>query len=273
VHIPHYASSVWGKIAQELEIETVYYNIDSAFLPKDIDERDGDAVFLINYHGLCAGYIKNAPFKNKIVDNSMAFFEEPPKDENTYTIYSARKFFALPDGAYLVSGKPFENMPVLEKDVSYKRTRMLFHALELGSGEAYKESQTNEQELANSTKAMSSLTKKLVCTVDYEKEKQLRNRNFNILHSCLKKYNLLSIDKDGNYAPQFYPLLVNADIRARLVAKKIYIPLMWRKTLSEEFDGLAEKTFSEELISLPIEPDYSENDMEYLAKTVVALLT
>ncbi|MBE6623019.1 MAG: ATP-grasp domain-containing protein [Ruminococcaceae bacterium] len=273
VHIPYYASSVWEKIAGELGIETVYYHIDSKFLPLDIDEKDGDAVFLINYYGLCTDYIKNAPFKHKIADNSMAFFEEPMHYENTFTIYSARKFFALPDGAYLVSNVPFEKVEELETDISYKRTRMLFHALELGSGDAYKESQTNEQELVLSRKAMSGLTKKLVCAVDYKNEKRLRNRNFNILHSYLKEFNLLSIDTDENFAPQFYPLLVNSDIRSRLVEKKIYIPLMWRKTLSEEFDGFAEKTFSEKLISLPVEPDYSETDMEYLAKTVIALLT
>ena len=273
VFIPYYASSVWTKIADELGIECVYYHIDKSFIPADINEQEGDAVFLINYHGLCTEYIKNAPYKNKIVDNSMAFFEEAFTAENTYTIYSARKFFAVPDGAYLVSSAPFENVPTLEADISYKRTRMLFHALELGQGAAYKESQTNEQELVTLRKAMSALTKTLLAGVNYEEEKKIRQRNFNILHNSLAKYNLLSIDRGGNFAPQFYPLLVSVDIRSRLVEKKIYIPLMWRGTLSAEFDGLAEKTFSEGLLPLPIEPDYSESDMEYLAKTVIALLT
>ena len=273
VFIPFYASSVWAKIADEFGIECVYYHIDKNFLPVDIDEQEGDAVFLINYHGLCTGYIKNAPFKNKVVDNSMAFFEDASTEENTYTIYSARKFFAVPDGAYLVSSAPLKNVPTLEADISYKRTRMLFHALELGQGAAYKESQTNEQELVTLRKAMSSLTKTLLASVNYDDEKKTRQRNFGILHNALAQHNLLSIDHDGNFAPQFYPLLVSADIRSRLVEKKIYIPLMWRGTLSAKFDGLAEKTFSEELLPLPIEPDYSESDMEYLAKTVIALLT
>ncbi len=273
VFIPYYASAVWEKIAAELGIECVHYHIDKNFLPVDINEQDGDAVFLINYHGLCTEYIENSPFKYKIVDNSMAFFENPSQNGNTYTIYSTRKFFAVPDGAYLVSGTPFRNVPKLEADISYKRTRMLFHALELGQGAAYKESQTNEQELVNLRKTMSELTKSLLSSVNYEGEKKSRQQNFNILHNSLAQYNLLSIDRGDNFAPQFYPLLVSADIRSRLVEKKIYIPLMWRGTLSAEFDGLAEKTFSERLLPLPIEPDYSEYDMEYLAKTVVALLT
>ncbi len=273
VFIPYYTSSNWEKVASELGIGCVYYHIGSNFLPTDIDEQEGDAVFLVNYHGLCTEYIETCSFKHKIVDNSMAFFEEPSKKENTYTIYSARKFFAVPDGAYLTANVPFKNVTLPEQDISYKRMKALFHALEFGPGDAYKESQTNEQELATLRKSMSSLTKKLLLSVNYEKEKQSRLQNFNILHSYLKQYNLLSIDNDDNNAPQFYPLLVTADIRSRLIEKKIYIPLMWRKTLSEEFDGFCEKTFSQRLICLPIEPDYSASDMEYLAKTVVALLT
>lgn len=273
VFIPHYASSNWEKVATELDIACVYYHIDENFLPTDIQEQDGDVVFFINYHGLCGGQIENLPFKYKIVDNSMAFFEKPSASKNTYTIYSARKFFAIPDGAYLIANVPFQNIVLPEQDISYKRTRVLFQALELGPGEAYKETQTNEQELATQRKAMSSLTKKLLLAVDYEKEDHARKQNFNVLHSYLSKHNMLSIDIDGKSAPQFYPLLVSADIRSCLIEKKIYIPLMWRKTLSEAFDGLAEKMLSQRLLCLPIEPDYSAQDMEYLAKTVVSLLT
>lgn len=273
VFIPYYASSNWEKVAAELGIAYVYYHIDSSFLPTDIQEQDGDAVLLINYHGLCTAYIENAPFKHKIVDNSMAFFEKPSTAENTYTIYSARKFFAVPDGAYLTANLPITSTNVTEQDVSFNRTTALLQALELGPGKAYKAYQANEQQLAPARKSMSRLTKKLLCSIQYEKEKNERMQNFNILHSYLWQHNMISINNDGNFAPQFYPLLVSADIRSRLIEKKIYIPLMWRKTLSEEFSGLAEKTFSERLICLPIEPDYSVSDMEYLAKTVVALLT
>ncbi len=273
VHIPHYASGVWDKIADEIGVEHKHYHIGENFLPTDVDADENDAVFLINYHGLCSEYIKNAPYKNKIIDNSMVFFEAPIMQENVYNIYCARKFFAVPDGAYLISKSISDGDNVFDTDISYKRARMLLRSLELGPGEAYKEQQTNEQELVSSRKSMSVLTRKLLECVDYEKEKHARIRNFNTLHNLLKQHNKIPCDFIEDSAPQFYPLLVSADIRSLLIDKKIYIPLMWRKTLSEEFESLAEKIFSERLISLPIEPDYSESDMEYLAKTVIALLT
>jgi hypothetical protein len=48
---------------------------------------------------------------------------------------------------------------------------------------------------------------------------------------------------------------------------------MWRKTLSEAFDGLAEKRFSEKLVCLPISAAYTEEDARYLLETVLAALT
>lgn len=273
VHLPYYASSAWEKAATECGAECVFYHIDARFLPIGIDAGEGDAVLLVNYHGLCGEYIKNARFPVKIVDNSQSFFTEPIMEENTFNIYAARKFFAVPDGAYLISSSLRGSIADWETDVSYKRARALLLALECGAGAAYKEQQTNEQELVLKRAGMSALTRRLLSAVDYEAERRMRARNFAILHKFLQPHNTLSLDPEDNFAPQFYPLLVSADIRSLLIGKKIYIPLLWRKTLSEEFDGFAEKTFSEKLICLPIEPDYSENDMEYLAETVIASLS
>ncbi len=273
VHIPYYASSAWEKAAAECGVECVFYHIDEHFLPIGIDAHESDAVLLVNYHGLCGEYIRNARFPIKIVDNSQSFFTEPIPEENTYNIYAARKFFAVPDGAYLISHSLRGCTPTRETDLSYKRARALLLALECGAGAAYKEQQTNEQELSGKRAGMSTLTKKLLSAVDYNTERQARARNFATLHCRLSSHNTLSIHPQDDFAPQFYPLLVTADIRSLLVGKKIYIPLLWRKTLSEEFAGTAEKTFSEKLLCLPIEPDYSESDMEYLAETVIASLS
>ncbi len=273
VHIPYYAASAWGKIADELGVECKHYHINENFVPVDLCPGDDDAVLLINYHGLCTGYINNASLKNKIIDNSMAFYQAPLMEKGVYNIYSCRKFFPVPDGAYLISSSLDGYDFALESDVSYKRALASVKSLELGEGAAYKEQQTVEQELAKDRKSMSSLTKKLLCSFDYTVEKALRQNNFNILHSSLKKYNLLDLDQEDLPAPQYYPLLVNADIRELLIGRKIYIPLMWRKTATPEFEGKAEKMLSDKLICLPLSVEYSHTDMEYLAETVISLIT
>ena len=274
VCVPYYASSAFEKIAQGMDIECVKYRIGNDFMPIDLTAGDSDAVLLINYHGLCADKIKALNFGKKIIDNSMSFYQEPILEEGTYNIYSCRKFFAVADGAYLISSSLSHARRLdLKRDISYKRASALLKSLELGESAAYKDMQTNEQELAKKRCTMSALTEKMLLAIDYDAERKLRKNNFAILHEYLKQFNLIKINETPDAVPQYYPLLIKEDIRGYLLAKKIFVPLMWRSTLSEEFDGSFEKTLSERLISLPISPEYSEKDMEYLAETVVSLIT
>lgn len=274
VHIPYYSASAFSRIAEESGVECVYYHIGEDFLPTDLSPAEGDAVLIINYHGLITDYVKELPWGNLIIDNSMAFFEPPIMREGVYNIYSARKFFAVADGAYLISPSICEkNKLTLERDVSYKRALTLLKSLEMGESAAYKDMQTAEQRLSSSRALMSALTEKMLSAVDYESERSKRQRNFERLHQLLGKYNSLSLKNISDGAPQLYPLLVNGDIRSHLISKKIFVPLMWRRTLTEEFSRLPEGRLSAGLLCLPISAEYSEEDMEYIARTVIAKLT
>lgn len=271
VHIPYYGASAWERIACALSVECVFYHIDERFLPIDLAPAEEDAVLLSNYHGLLSSYLQHAPFKNKIVDHSMAFFAPPILSDGVYNIYSCRKFFAVADGAYLVAKHLPDLASELPTDVSYLRAAALLRALECG--EAHKEMQANEQELVSARARMSHLTKRMLSALDYEEERKKRARIFARMHGALREYNQLSVDLLQDLAPQFYPLLVDGDIREQLIEKKIYTPLMWRKTLSNAFEGLAEKRFSERLVCLPISTEDTDGDVSYLLEVVLAAIT
>ncbi len=270
VHIPYYISPSFAKIAGELDIECKYYHINRDFLPEDLNPGEADAVLLVNYFGLCHDFINNYDAKYKIIDNSTAFYQKPVLEEGVYNIYSCKKFFSVPDGAYLIT-KASGEIP-LKRDVSYKRARALLMSLELGENSAYKEQQANEQDFYKERAKMSVLTEKIMASQDYQKERSNRIRNLKTLHSLLKDFNLLKLDVD-NAVMQSYPLLVDADIREHLVNKKIYIPLMWRKFISDEFSGTQEKLFSEKLLCIPIDAHYTTEDMVYIGETIINLLT
>ena len=205
-----------------------------------------------------------------IIDNSMAFFAEPLMFNDVYNIYSPRKFFAVPDGGYVI-GNITDEIP-LERDQSYKRARTLLESLELGEEAAYKEQIANEQALFPVRKRMSGLTEKMLSSIDYEIEKKARRTNFDILDKHIGSLNRYSI-KSEEAVPQFYPLLVNVDIRNILISHNIYSPMMWRRLISEQFIGTAERLFSERMLYLPIDQRYSPQDMEYIADTITSLLT
>lgn len=270
VHIPYYCPISYSRIANELGVECIFYHIDKDFLPVDLNPGADDAVLLINYFGLCTDFVKEYNAKYKIIDNSTAFYEGAQMGEGIYNIYSCRKFFSVADGAYLVS-KNISKIP-LEKDVSCRRAVSLLISAELGENAAHKEVQTIEQELSSKRLAMSVLTDKMMSSYDYTEEKSKREDNLNILHSILVKYNL--IDFEGKPpVSQVYPLLVNDDIRDYLVAQKIYVPLMWRRFICEEFNGTCERLFSEKLLCIPADSCYTPEDMRYIADFIVNLLS
>ena len=72
--------------------------------------------------------IGRALWKQLIVDNTQAFCFS---DRGVDTFYSARKFFGVPDGAYLYTDK-FLNVE-LEQDVSCQRCEHLLRRIDEGA--------------------------------------------------------------------------------------------------------------------------------------------
>lgn len=275
VHMPYYTSPVWSRVAEDAGVQVKYYHIGLDFQPVDLHPAQEDAVLIVNYHGLCHDFIRrfSAGHSNVIIDNSMAFFAEPVVAQGVYNIYACRKFFAVPDGAWLISRSLPGRVIALETDVSYRRAGAMLKALELGEAAAYKEHQAIEQALGESRMLMSRLTERMLEAVDYPCHARRRRENFDLLHTRLEKFQLLPLNTGSEVVPQFYPLLVDGDIRRSLVSKNIFIPLMWRKLLGQQFDGTAEQMLSRKLLCLPVDPRYSLQDMEYLAQTITALLS
>lgn len=270
--VPYYISGAYLRVLAELEIKPVFYRIDEQFVPIDID-ASATAALIVNYNAECERFSERyvREHKNVIIDNTYSFFTDPIISESVYNIYSPRKFFPTPDGAYLVSATlPDVDLKV---DVSHKRYGTLLKSLECGEGEAYKEYMADEQEVSSERLLMSALTAAQLSCFDQAACKAARQRNFAILAARLDSVNLYSPSTQDGTPPKFYPLMVNEDIRASLVARKIYAPLMWRRLLTDKHLGTNERRFSERMIYLPTDQWYSESDMEYIADTVLALLS
>ena len=90
-------------------IEVVFYHIDKEMQPIDIQDEVGSLIILVDYFGVLGKKIENIAmgFSNAevILDRAHAFFSRPVLRDNVYNIYSAKKFFGVPDGAYLISTK------------------------------------------------------------------------------------------------------------------------------------------------------------------------
>lgn len=159
----------------------------------------------------------------------------------------------------------------LEQDYSAGRASFLLQSIELGTNGAYQMCMDNEQSMAGRYCAMSDLTLRMLKSVNYEKVKTTRRNNYNCLHGYLGASNGLHMEL-GDCVPQYYPFLASAALREYLLTRHIYLPLMWRKCLSEEFAGRVEQRYARDICCLPIDQRYGEADMAYLAKAVLAAL-
>lgn len=235
-----------------------------------------DCIMVCNYFGLKSYDFyerMSRRYKNIIFDNTQAFYAKPILKENIYNVYSPRKFVGVPDGGYLI-GLRIKGINIeLKQDSSYDTSLYLLKSLEYGQNEAYEEYLRNEERILKSGMMwMSSLTKKLLTTPDYDRLKAKRLENYKILEGLLGAYNLIDtriIDNDT--VPFVYPFLTNknrSSLRKYLVGKKIYVSQWW-KAVIEKDSTTYERDLSECLYPLPIDQRYTEKDMKEIASIVI----
>lgn len=275
IYCPYYICESVINSLKENNIEILFYELDDNLFPKNIEEFLDEYIIWPNYFGIFSSEIINKKFrKNKkvILDNTQAFFSQPIEDK--ISIYSCRKFFGVPDGAYLIAKNLIDED--IENEVSYNKISFLFKSIELGTNEGYLEHLENEKKLEkNKIIGMSKLTKQLLCTYDYEKIKNIRQQNFLYLHKKLEDYNQIAylIDVNNINAPMVYPFLIEIeDMREYLIKNKIYIPNWWGYLLEIVPRETLEYKMSKYLLPLPIDQRYSEIDMEYIGNIIIKFI-
>lgn len=253
--------SVFSALKKQNLTNIVYYEIDKSFLPVlDAQPKEHEAVYIVNYYGQLDNEVLlslKQRYQRIIVDNVQAFFQMPLP--NTDTLYCCRKWFGVPDGAYLYSSVDYANLN-LEVDHSSQRFAALLGRYEDGAEAHYKEFCSNESFFDQQpVLQMSTLTENLMCSIDYDMVRKRRDENFIILYKEFKKTNLLKLTvPEGAF---YYPLLINdaAVIRKRLLERKIYIPILWPECKNE---------WAKSILPLPIDQRYNGGDMQYIIEGV-----
>ena len=269
LYIPYYLCDSVSYMLKRNGYDFEYYNIDSNFIP--IFNKvlaNNEYLYVVNYYGQLNKekiiYLKQ---KNKqiILDNAQAFFQKPI--ENIDTIYTCRKFFGVPDGAYLSTDLKIKSD--LEIDISKGRMRHILGRYESNASEYYKDFQNNDESFkTEQLKHMSNLTHNILGAIDYENVRQIRNENYNYLKGQLGEFNKNKINlsfADGAFA---YPVYLEngIEIRKKLVEKKIYIPTLWPNVIDEMQEDSIEYQYAANILPLPCDQRYRIEDMKYIVK-------
>lgn len=267
IYTPFYTCDVVLEPIVKLNVEYEFYNIDKSFYPIfNFDKiKSGEAFLYNNYFGICHKQIEfvASKTKNLIIDNAQAFYSKPL--DNIDTFYSPRKFFGLPDGAYLYTGK-FLNKEI-EQDISYKRFEHLLGRIDTNAEDHFQTYKSNSKALSNQPiRKMSKLTQHLLSSIDYETIADKRNQNFFYTHNKLGSKNQLKLDIDKTTIPMVYPYLVENgnEIKKTLIDNKIYVATYWPNVLNWSDVNSFEYYLTNNLLAIPIDQRYDTNNLKLI---------
>lgn len=274
LHIPYYLCDSVSRLLEEHDYNFEYYNVDQEFQPIfDKDLEQGEFLYVVNLYGQTSKeqtLALKGHFGQVILDHSHAFFQEPLAGVDT--IYSCRKFFGVPDGAYLATDAVLYE--TLERDVSSDRMSHIMGRYEGTASSYYSDFRRNGDALdATPLRTMSKLTRNLMGAIDYGLARQTRNENYAYLEEQIGPDNPLKLRMpDGAFA---YPLLVEdgTAIRNKLAAQNIYIPLLWPNVLNDCPEESIEYQYAANILPLPCDQRYGIEDMAYLVEKVKEQLT
>ena len=268
IWLPRLLCDVIEEACRVENVKIQYYPVDASLRPVFLPEiARKEWVYLINYYGQ---YRKNeiaewAEQFRLIVDNVQAFYTKPL--DGLDTVYTCRKFFGVPDGAYLYTESVLQEE--LAQDSSCARLEYLMGRFEHSANAFYSAYQKHEEQIGTlPIRWMSKGTHNLLRTIDYEQVERARINNFAYLHKGLGAVNCLNVRLPEG--PYMYPLWIEngTAVRKKLQAEKIYIPTLWPNVLQQLPESAIEYQLAANILPLPVDQRYTEVEMQRIVDRI-----
>lgn len=280
VHVPFYTCNALLEPLQAEGIPYRFYPIDRRLRPILDWEAigEGELPIVVNYFGLLTDDIRAMVRRSArpvLVDNTQAFFEPPIP--GAWCVNSARKWFGVPDGAYMAGPMRLDVPPVAPAEAGYDYLVMRW----LGDqAAAFAQYQASERRSTSEVRGASPLSRHLLRLIDYDEVARRRRANFVRMHARLAPLNVLEahLDLAPDAVPYYYPFLPARRIeRATLHADRIYFPKYWQDCQDRPTDGLGhdfawEKHLTDRLLPLPIDHRYGPDAADRVLGRLMPLL-
>lgn len=251
-------------LTEELELST---------LP-ELAERE--YLLYVNYFGLKSDYatvLFERYHHQLLLDLTQAFFEEP--NAGQWAFNSARKFFGVPDGAYLYTPEGTSLIEFPEnKEISLEH----LVCRQLGQqGAAYNAYNQYEAQLSYAPASMSAVTRSWLSWLDYTMIARKRQDNFKQYHELLQP---LFDEFDGiarewlplphGAVPFCYPLRLALPLpnRQYLFEQQIFLPWLWPEMRHRFGDFPLEKSFVDGVLILPLDHRYGLDEVKLVIQAV-----
>lgn len=271
VFVPDYCcDSVYAGIAKggaSIDVYPVGADFRPIFAGR-VEKRE--AVLIVNFYGQLfeeelLSYQQR--WGRIIVDNTQSFFQKPLWGMDT--IYSCRKFFGVPDGAYVATD--LNDCKHFERDISARRVLFVLGRYDENAEKYYEmASHNNEVFSGEPIKYMSRLTRNMLRGLDYEWIAERRERNAAFLHDQLGDLNEIEchIPRGAFMYPFYSSTYSGAAFRAYLHRQKIFVPCLWPDVLQREATSSLAYRMANNIMPLPCDQRYNEEDMQLIVDKV-----
>ncbi len=270
VYIPYYTCEVILEPFRKLGVDYGFYHINIKLeIAQDIKLKKGEALLYTNYFGLKQHYIEKLVDKYEsqlILDNTQAFYADRMLDVDSF--YTCRKFFGVPDGAYLYCDAVLNEE--IGQDNSYERMAHLLKRIDLSAEDGYADFRKVDDGLDKQPiRKMSKLTQRMMQSVDYHDIALKRRANYEILHNVFGKNNSIELPLGEGTVPMVYPYLVSKKgLREKLIENKIFVARYWPNVLEWTTKEDIEYLLAFQLLPLPIDQRYNKHDMDYIIRVI-----
>ena len=204
-----------------------------------------------------------------VIDDTQAFFRRGRA--GAWSFNSARKFFGVPDGAYMYGPLAARIRPAGANEsapADHLTTRLAGD-----QQRAYQQYVDAESKVSAEVLAPSSMTTRLLAGVPYEQARAARRQNFVALHERLGGRNKLtlpmSLDRDA--APFCYPFLpAGRALHEDLWKREIFVPRLWPEVATRGAAGFEwERALASRLLPLPVDHRYGHEEMTRVSDAVL----
>lgn len=273
VHLPFYTCDAVIEAVSANNLAFSFYPLTDQLSPEFAPTLPANEyIVYINYFGLKGSTVRHLTQtygRNLIVDNVQAFFAQPLGVHISFN--SARKFFGVPDGAYLYS--PFGT-------TEYERNEDIRTAhLELRKNgrleEGFREYRAYEEKITTRVMMGSQVSEDMLARIDYDAVAHRRKQNFAFCHQHFLAVNEFGIDVDAmeseDQVPFCYPLWLKRPLdRKQLHKEGIFVPHLWPEVAKRPGNGefRLERQMATELLPLPVDHRYRESEMARMIQKV-----